>query len=62
MYWYGCVSEAKLSLSLSEKEADSTDSSTESVALQRFEAVMFRTWARSLTEGATGNDGCEVVV
>jgi len=50
VYWYGCVNEVKLSLSLSEKEADSIDVSTESDALQSSDAVMLRTWARSLTE------------
>ena len=49
MYGYGCISELKLSFSLSAKEADSLDTSMESDALQSFDAATLRAWARSLT-------------
>ena len=61
MYRYGCIKEIKLWSSLSAKEADSTDASTEDDMLQSCEDVTFRTWARSLTERRE-YDGFQVVV
>lgn len=48
MYRYGCIKEAKLSSSLSEKEADAVDASTKDDIAQSCDDVTFRTWARSL--------------
>ena len=48
MYRYGCIKEAKLSSSLSEKEADAVDASTKDDIAQSRDDVTFRTWARSL--------------
>ena len=61
MYRYGCTKEVKLSSSLSAKEADSTDASTEDDTLQSCDDVTFRTWARSLTE-RHGYDSFQMVV
>jgi len=61
VYRYGCIKEVKLSSSLSAKEADSTDASTEDETLQSCDDVTFRTWARSLTE-RHGYDNFQVLV
>src|SRR5258706_9996608 len=50
VYRCGCINEAKLLSSLSAKEADSTDAFTEGVRAYSCDDVIFRTWARSLTE------------
>ena len=62
MYRYGCIKEVRLSSSLSEKEVDSANTSTEDDTLQSCDDVTFRTWARSLRERHGYESGQVVVV
>ena len=57
MYRHSCIKGVKLLSSLSAKEADSIDASKEDDTMQSCDDVIFKTWARSLTNRRS-DDGC----